>query len=228
MACHSPYFASCAHVKYCDGSCTRTVCTLCKYRYHCSSTCKSEICHPKYCYTNLCETDKTCYEVDPGRGECRCNHGGICIADKECTRKANWGDCEFYTCFENRTNCGSSGHMLAYGRQYCYKFRDHYGRFTDAGKQWILCTRKCLTNSLINIYQAAIPAGTGCDRITTQAFLKHVNCYHQCGFCNIWSTNKAALFEVYDLKDSMQLRAFAQINSVAYRCIMDAIDSLIG
>ena len=158
----------------------------------------------------------------------RCNYGSTCFMDNGCISKAYQRNCEFYTCFENNKNCGLSGYILAYGRKYCYKFINVYSSFTDAGKQWIDCTRTCLTSSLHNSFQAASPAGTGCDAIMKVAFLQHADCYYRCGFCNIWSTNMAAFYKVFDLKDLLLLRSLAQIKSVAYKCFKDDINALIS
>ena len=221
------YCPYCVYQSYCDRSCTYAACSLCKYRYHCSSTCTSGVCHPQNCSLKTCGANETCYEVSPGRGECRCINGTICDEDDDCVRKANQGDCDFYTCFENRRNCGSKGYMLAYGRKYCNKFGEDYDNFTEQGQQWIDCTRQCLTGALRSSYRANTLAGQGCHDVKVLAFHTHVDCYVNCGFCNIWSTNKAALFGVYSVKDFLQWQAIAQVTSVGNQCFVTAIDSMV-
>lgn len=221
------YCSQCSQACHrCDGSSAPLECLLCEHPYHCSSTCTSGVCNPQPCSRTKCGDNKTCYEESPGRGECRCINGVVCSIDIDCVSKGILGDCEFYTCFENRRRCGSDGYMLQYGRRYCYKFGEQYDRFTEAGKQWLLCARQCLTSALTDTYLSDVPAGYDCDRVRSLAFHTHVGCYIDCGFCDIWSTNKMALFKVYRLSDFFQLRAIAQVNSVAYQCITDAIHSI--
>ena len=218
-----PYCSYCGYQTYCDGTCSYAECSLCKYRYHCSSTCTSGVCHPQPCGSITCSANETCYEISPGRGECRCNKGSYCANDTTCTNKANRGDCEFYTCFENRRNCGSQGYMLGYGRKYCYRFGEHYDSFNDAGRKWIDCARKCLTGALIGSYQSSVPSGQGCTNLTSLAFNSHVNCYLRCGFCHVWSTNKLALLSVYNLGDFMSQQALSQVYNVGKKCLSDII-----
>ena len=220
------YCAYCWVEHYCDGPCDRPQCVLCHYRQHCASTCKSAVCKPLPCSKKRCGANETCYETYPGRGECRCNSGVVCNENSFCISMANRGDCEFYTCFENRRRCGSSGYMLQYGRRYCNKFSEHYDKFTEAGKQWLVCARQCLTNALTDSYLSNVPAGYECDRVRSLAFRTNVDCYINCGFCDIWSTNKRALFRVYRLWDFVQHRAHVQATSVVYRCFSDAMRSI--
>lgn len=217
------YCPYCANQTVCDGSCTYAECSLCKYRYHCNSTCTSGVCIPEPCSTKTCGANHACYEISPGRGECRCIKGSTCSEDKACTDMAHRGDCDFYACFENRRNCGLKGYMLGYGRKYCNRFGQHYNNFNDAGRKWIDCARKCLTTALIGSYQTNTPSGYGCDNITSLAFHTHVDCYHDCGFCHVWNTNKLALLSVYELGDFLAQRAITQVLEVAKKCFIDVL-----
>lgn len=221
------YCTECEYTKYCNGKCTYEYCSLCRFQYHCVFTCLSGVCLPQPCRMRTCRTNEHCYETDSGRGECRCNDGVVCSEDDDCILKANQGDCDFYTCFENRRNCGVEGYMLAYGRKYCNRFGEHYDNFTFAGQKWIKCTRQCLTSALIDNYRADTPAGNGCDEVISHAFLTHVDCYVDCGFCNIWDNNIGALLKVFSVKDLLQLKVTAQITSVSNRCFTGAIDSVL-
>lgn len=217
------YCPYCVNQTVCDGGCTYPECALCKYRFHCNTTCIDDVCRPMPCSALSCGTSQTCYEISPGRGECRCNKGSTCSEDRFCTDLANSGECDFYTCFENRRNCGTNGYMLGYGGKYCNKFGQHFNKFNEAGRNWIVCARKCLTKALIGSYQTSAPAGYRCDNITDYAFHTHVDCYVNCGFCHIWSTNKLALLSVYDLSDFLARRAITQVLEVAKKCVFDVL-----
>ena len=75
-------------------------------------------------------------------------------------------------------------------------------------------SRKCLTKSLLPRYQDNIPARQGCDSIEDSAFHTHVDCYYNCGFCDIWTTNKLALNSVYKYKDLFMFKSIKQAASV--------------
>lgn len=222
-----PYCSYCSYRTYCSKKCTYELCSLCRFQYHCSYTCRSGVCRPRPCRIKSCGANEHCYEIDPGRGECRCNDGAVCSKDDGCILKANQGDCDFYTCFENRRKCGIEGYMLASGRKYCNRFGEHYDNFTSAGQKWIKCSRQCLTSALIDNYLADIPAGHGCEEIKSYAFLTHVDCYVDCGFCDIWRTNIEALFDVFSVEDFLEWEAIKQVTNIAKKCFADAIDSLI-
>ena len=175
------------------------------------------------CATKTCGTNETCYISSAGQSECRCDKGKTCLTDRHCIDLANNGDCEFYNCFENRRNCGPNGYMIGYGGKYCHRFGQHYDSFNALGRTWIDCARKCLTKALIQSYQANQPAGYGCSNVTSLAFHTHVDCYHDCGFCNIWNSNKLALLSVYQLGDFLAQRALSQVFEVAKKCLQDYI-----
>ena len=175
------------------------------------------------CSVKACGTNESCYVSNTGHGECRCNKGKTCQADQHCIDLANNGDCEFYSCFENRRNCGPNGYMIGYGGKYCHRFGQHYDSFNAAGKKWIDCARKCLTKALIQSYQANAPAGNECANVTSLAFHTHVDCYHDCGFCHVWNSNKLALLSVYQLGDFLAQRSLSQVYGVGKKCLLEYI-----
>ncbi|VDI04204.1 Hypothetical predicted protein [Mytilus galloprovincialis] len=139
--------------------------------------------------------------------------------DASCTQKGQNGDCEFYRCFEDRRQCGSSGYLIGYGYKYCNRFRNLYNDFTTAGKNWIDCVRPCLTRKLISKYQKNVNAGDKCEELKSYAFDTHVNCYLNCGFCNIYKSNLGALHSVFKYRDMLSWNAVRQLTSVGYSCL---------
>ncbi|XP_063409998.1 uncharacterized protein LOC134693199 [Mytilus trossulus] len=144
------------------------------------------------------------------------NSQSIKPVDASCTRKGQNGDCEFYRCFEKRRQCGSSGYLIGYGYKYCARFRNRYDRFTRAGKNWIDCVRSCLTRKLIGKYQENVVGQ--CDELKSYAFDTHVNCYLNCGFCNMYTSNLFALNSVYKYWDMLSGDAYRQMKAVAGSC----------
>ncbi|KAE9549824.1 hypothetical protein FO519_006958 [Halicephalobus sp. NKZ332] len=112
-------------------------------------------------------------------------------------------NCNFYQCFEDKVQCGENGYLIGYGKYYCNRFSETQGLFDSAGQQWIGCVRQCLINFLKPSYDSYPnnPFNHDCNALKNAAFNSHVDCYLQCGFCNICQKNKQALYETYRLGD---------------------------
>uniref|UniRef100_A0A914VCW9 Uncharacterized protein n=1 Tax=Plectus sambesii TaxID=2011161 RepID=A0A914VCW9_9BILA len=116
--------------------------------------------------------------------------------------------------------CGKQGYLIGYGKKYCDRFSANLHRFTSAGIKWVSCVRQCLIDSLTphyDLYPYSESHST-CGALEQAAFETHVDCYINCGFCNICIDNKWALWKSYDIGDFVSLIAWEQVRQVAQKC----------
>lgn len=130
---------------------------------------------------------------------------------------ADEGNCSFYTELEKTKKCGANGYLIQYGYMYCNKFGEYYKLFNKDGQKWVNSVRKCLMNKLY------AKSSLNCNQLKNYAFDTHVTCYLNPGYsskgiCDIWLSNAAALWKVYNLKDFLSPSAMKQVLSTAYNC----------
>ncbi|KYG62436.1 hypothetical protein AZI86_16520 [Bdellovibrio bacteriovorus] len=96
--------------------------------------------------------------------------------------------CEFYSCMEQKTQCGDSGYWKKLGLYYCQKFLFHESDFSPASQKWLQDSRLCLQKRS----QHLASAGLTCDQMREEALDTHVGCYVDTGFCklNLQDKNK--------------------------------------
>lgn len=211
-----PYCSYCGYRSYCP--CSYTGCELCVYKGHCTTTCTGLCQTADQCAGKACSVNETCREMPTGVANCVCKAGHVCAEDPSCVQKGKDGSCDFYTCFDNYRNCGTGGYALHYGLKYCNRFNDYKHQFASDDQTMINCVRKCLTHSLLGSYQAIDGAGQYCDHIQDTAFDSHVRCYYDCNFCQVWSHNKIALKNVYEIGDFFSIEAIKQVSLVGGKC----------
>lgn len=222
-----PYCGYCVYRRYCPCS-SYAECDLCVYEPYCDSTCQALCKTPDPCQTKSCSVNETCVEKSPGEAVCVCKTGHVCDEDPQCVNKGKNGSCDFYSCFDQRTNCGEQGYALNYGHKYCTRFSQYKDQFTSDGQNMIDCVRKCLTNALLAPYRSNNQAGLPqvCQDIQNTAFNSHVKCYYDCNFCDVWSHNKLALNTVYQYKDFFSRQALKQVKDVAVKCTADTYQEI--
>ncbi|OPL21650.1 stanniocalcin-like protein, partial [Mytilus galloprovincialis] len=138
--------------------------------------------------------------------------------DPECVAKGNSGDCQFYKCFEQQRQCGSSGYLLAFAYKYCNRRKSFFSSFTTAGQKSMDCATPCLTKALIGKYKESLGPGQKCNELKTYAFNNHVKCYQNCVSCDVYLSNKAVVRKVYSFSDPLTLEAWKQISAFEKKC----------
>ncbi|WAQ95934.1 hypothetical protein MAR_028624, partial [Mya arenaria] len=211
-----PYCIYCGYQYICDGTCSYDGCDLCQYRHHCDSTCNGLCKTPADpCDPNPCPNNQTCEQKPQGSAHC------VPGVDPKCMEKAQRGTCDFYQCFDEKTQCGAGGYALKFGATYCNRFGDYYSNFTSGGQKMIDCVRHCLTRFLLKYYE--MPNGD-CSAIESAAFDSHVNCYVSCNFCDVWNDNKKALYNVYELRDiALSPTIWSQMAEVGVTCLLPSV-----
>lgn len=142
----------------------------------------------------------------------------IASVDPKCVAKGNSGDCQFYKCFEQQRQCGSSGYLLAFAYKYCNRRKSFFSSFTTAGQKSMDCATPCLTKALIGKYKESLGPGQKCNELKTYAFNNHVKCYQNCVSCDVYLSNKAVVRKVYSFSDPLTLEAWKQISAFEKKC----------
>uniref|UniRef100_A0AC34Q0E3 Uncharacterized protein n=1 Tax=Panagrolaimus sp. JU765 TaxID=591449 RepID=A0AC34Q0E3_9BILA len=132
-----------------------------------------------------------------------------------------YDDCNAYSDMEAKAKCGADGYVLDYGLAYCHRFftPEFYDNFDAEGKKWVQCVGQCLIKATQGIVDEQVNSGNiDCGAIKKEAFGKHVDCYVNCGFCDICANNRLALFKVYNWADFTDPLAIQQIYDVIKKC----------
>lgn len=117
-------------------------------------------------------------------------HIDISLAEfpPQCPKMSQPNNCEFYDkCLEAKNSCGASGYPLGYGLKFCGTFNSM--ALSAEGEKWITATMACLQERLIDYAETK----TSCDKIRTEAFSSHVQCYVDSGFCKLPLSDKATI-----------------------------------
>lgn len=105
-----------------------------------------------------------------------------------CPKMSKANSCDFYDkCLEAKNSCGSDGYPLGYGLKFCETFNSM--ELSASGEKWITATMACLQERLIDYAEVK----TSCDKIHTEAFNNHVQCYVDSGFCKLPLSDKAQI-----------------------------------
>ncbi len=101
------------------------------------------------------------------------------------------GNCEYYSCIEEKKHCGHKGYLEAFGLKYCLKFHENEDQFCPYGKEWLEKVRSCLMVSV-----GEFPENTSCKNFKKMAFQSHVPCYLSTGFCELSMKEKKKIFKM--------------------------------
>ena len=100
---------------------------------------------------------------------------------QDCVPEHN--SCSFYLCLEKQLKCGTKGYPISYGYKFCHNFLN-VNMKTEKGKQWLMDTRLCLQQRVIESKQ------TNCQDLWEDSIRDHVNCYIETGYCDLSSKEK--------------------------------------
>ncbi|XP_076468154.1 uncharacterized protein LOC143298981 isoform X2 [Babylonia areolata] len=147
--------------------------------------------------------------------------------DDRCEAHGQAGDCEFYSCFEQRLSCGASGFMLDVGLPYCQSFQQALPTFTKEGQVFINNSNECLTKRLLPYYRQD---QVDCHRLSHAAFKVIGSCYTAHDFCTVWKSNKGAFTFVFEPRHLFQkgaLKIWREILGLTYRCNPEQVQSFV-
>ena len=92
------------------------------------------------------------------------------------------GQCSYYSCLEERANCGEDGYLLNFVGKYCNRFTQvTYPRLSEFGKVWMSTVRECLIYSMEEGYFE----GETCESIEERGIRDHISCYVDSGICSL-------------------------------------------
>lgn len=121
-------------------------------------------------------------------------------------------DCQYYSCIEAELACGKKGYPIKFGKKYCLKFERHYTNFSPRGKNWVDKTRECLISKI-----GQSPLDISCKDLKNNAFLHHVPCYVDSGYCELEKEDRKVLFKV--VKGSLwRKKILKSIFKVKHKC----------
>uniref|UniRef100_A0A8R1DTJ6 Uncharacterized protein n=1 Tax=Caenorhabditis japonica TaxID=281687 RepID=A0A8R1DTJ6_CAEJA len=140
----------------------------------------------------------------------------ISIASTSNIRSISPKICEQYELVEQKFKCGAHGYALNYGLRNCLVFTNEttLKKFTPKGQQFVGCSTRCLVSAILNISQFS----TSCAQIQEEAFKSHVDCYLNCGFCEVCKTEKLALLKSYEWTDFLSFAAAQQVFAIIRKC----------
>lgn len=128
----------------------------------------------------------------------------------ECKPDAN--SCDFYLCKEMNDPCETRGYWLAYGYKYCRIFMTQIQNLPDTSKEWILKTRYCLQQSIVNDTREV-----SCAEDRDAAMDSHVHCYVDSGFCDLSLKERASI--IWLLRSAMIMpMTYVEGLQVEYQC----------
>ncbi|GFS19013.1 stanniocalcin-like protein [Elysia marginata] len=118
--------------------------------------------------------------------------------DEACLQHAQNGNCEFYTCFDNRLPCGDDYYMKKHGSYYCNKTTNNMHRFTAAGQQFLTDIKVCLMEPLQELYTRDF---IDCHDLEHEAVAAIAPCFNEYNFCEVLRTNAEEFFRIYEVTD---------------------------
>lgn len=98
--------------------------------------------------------------------------------------------CEFYSCMEQKTQCGKNGYWKKWGLYYCQKFLFHESEFSPASQKWLQASRLCLQRSSQHLASGNLT----CEQMGDTALNTHVGCYVDTGFCELTVSEKNKIY----------------------------------
>lgn len=139
----------------------------------------------------------------------------------DCLQQSTNGDCNFYTCIENRFPCGRDGYASRFGRYYCQRIKNNINSLNAGGRVWANATLKCQTQALKTLYQSAAQS---CRAIYNAGFDAMHQCFIENKFCDINWDNRDAIWEIFDATDlnpgsTASRKMWGQVLKVSGSCI---------
>lgn len=126
---------------------------------------------------------------------------------------ASSGSCEFYSCMEQKTQCGENGYWKKLGLYYCQKFLFHESDFSPASQKWLRASRLCLQQRS----QHLASTGLTCDQMRDEALDTHVGCYVDTGFCELTVQERNKIY--WNLSSSLMYPAiWKQVFKIGQIC----------
>lgn len=93
---------------------------------------------------------------------------------------SQYNDCEYYTCVAESKKCPRRSYPTSFGRRYCLSFQQRFDAFSPEAQTWIESVRSCLINKMESFRE-----DLSCRELKKEAFLSHVPCYVESGFCEL-------------------------------------------
>ncbi|KAK7500659.1 hypothetical protein BaRGS_00008234 [Batillaria attramentaria] len=118
--------------------------------------------------------------------------------DDTCEAYGEAGSCEFFDCFEQRLPCGRDFYMQRFGNHYCNRFESNMESFTEAGQEFLVNSRQCVTRRLLEYYRRDY---VNCHDLEHDAIDMIGPCYTENGFCEIIGDNAEQFLNVFDISD---------------------------
>ena len=92
------------------------------------------------------------------------------------------GQCQYYSCLEEKAQCGEEGYLLNFVGKYCERFTQvTYPRLSEFGKVWLEGVRECLIYNMEEEYYE----GESCESIKDRGIEDHIECYVGTGICSL-------------------------------------------
>ena len=124
------------------------------------------------------------------------------------------GQCQYYACREEQSQCGADGYLEGYVGRYCNKFSSvTESGLSPAGQAWMADVRECLVETI----DAMTDASTPCDEIETIGVDSHAICYTQEGFCDLPLSDWFSIVHTVDPGDV----PLQQIFATGHLCLQD-------
>lgn len=107
------------------------------------------------------------------------------------------GVCEYYTCQEQRWQCGEDGYLIGFAQKYCRRFRlIPEPRMSAKAQAWLNRTRRCL------VLEFEAFDGDDCAALKAFGLASHSDCYTSTGFCDLPISDWFKVLNTVDLRDT--------------------------
>lgn len=119
------------------------------------------------------------------------------------------GTCDYYSCLEEKNQCGNQGYYLNFGKYYCEKYSSQANYYSESGQTFLQNIRRCLQEKLEEVNQ--LPS---CIDIKNMAIRTHKQCYTENNYCALPAGDKfrvklTAVLEIFDA-DFVKFAKFLQ------------------
>ncbi len=127
------------------------------------------------------------------------------------------GTCDFYLCQEQKSPCGLDGYNLGFGFKYCSgsKFTLFNQMQTDLGKNWVTNVFQCLQKQSLQVSE--VKEIRTCEKIKSDAYDSHPDCYVQSGFCELKLSEKLKIFKLVK-KEIFSQESLPMVKNLLHKC----------
>ncbi|KAF3934950.1 hypothetical protein ABW19_dt0208494 [Dactylella cylindrospora] len=130
-----------------------------------------------------------------------------------CTPSAT--SCDFYTCLDDKADCGPTGYPLGYALPFCEAITAVAPTLSTQGQAWFSATKLCLQEALTT----EASCQTSCFDIFTNAFASHVPCYIDSGFCSIKVSDLKKFFQVVGVEGTISPDGLELWSTIYQQCV---------